>query len=152
VASVSKKKTEDRIKKMDEEAKKDLFEFFSPLKTKEFKATYTDRVLYTERYAELSLEKEYREDWILELKTFFVDELDLNVNALVPFISQEANMIRELVAQSKRINGKFIDQGIEKMREIEDDFVVKLKANLRNDKDYKKIMDFQKKFFKKRSE
>lgn len=151
VASVSKKKTEERIKKMDEEAKKELFEFFSPLKTKEFKSTYTDRVLYTERYAELSLEKEYREDWILELKAFFVDELDLNVNALVPFISQEANMIRELVAQSKRINGKFIEQGIEKMREIEDEFVVKLKSNLRNDNDYKKIMKFQEKFFKKRA-
>lgn len=150
VASVSKKETQERIKKMDDEAKKELFEFFSPKKTSEFKSTYTDRVLYTENFAELSLQKEYREDWILELQTFFVDDLELSENALVPFISQEANMIKELVDQSKRINGKFIEQGIAKMREIEDEFVTKLKSNLRSDKDYKKIMDFQKKHFKKK--
>ncbi len=150
VASVSKQKTEDRIKKMDEDAKKELFEFFSPKKSIEFKDSYTDRVLYTDNYAELSLEKEYREDWILELQTFFVDDLELSENALVPFISQEANMIKELVAQSKRINGKFIDQGIAKMREIEDEFVQKLKTNLKSDRDYKKVIEFQKKFFNKR--
>lgn len=150
VASVSKKETETRIKKMDEEAKKELFEFFNPKKSSEFRDNYTDRVLYTEHYADLSLEKEYREDWILELQSFFTDQLELSENSLVPFISQEANMIRELVEQSKKINGKFIEQGINKMREIENDFLVKLKSNLSSDSDYKKVTAFQKKFFNKR--
>lgn len=150
VASMAKQQTKQRIEKKEEEAKAALFEYFSPKKTTEFKDTYTDRVLYTDKYAELSLEKEYREDWILELQTFFVDELELSENALVPFISQEANMIRELVEQSKKINGRFIEQGINKMRDIENDFLVKLKENLNSEDDYKKIMKFQEKFFKKR--
>lgn len=150
VASVSKQETKDRIKKMDDEAKQALFEHFNPKKTSDFKDTYTDRVLYTDGYAELSLEKEYREDWILELETFFTEKLNLNENALVPFISQEANMIKELVDQSKKINGKFIDQGIARMREIENDFLAKLKSNLKSDRDYKKVIEFQKKFFNKK--
>lgn len=150
VASVSQQEAKNRVIKKEQEAKQALIEYFTPKKSSEFKSTYTDRVLYTEGYAELSLEKEYREDWILELQTFFVDKLKLSENALVPFISQEANMIRELVAQSKRINGNFIESGISKMREIEDEFLVKLKENLRSEKDFDKIMDFQKKFFNKR--
>ncbi len=150
VASISKQETENRIRQMDSDAKKALFEFFNPKKSNEFKSTYTDRVLYTDKYAKVSLDKDYREDWILDLQTFFVDDLELSENALVPFISQEANMIRELVAQSKKINGKFIDQGISKMREIEDEFLVKLKVNLRDERDFRKIMAFQKKFFNKK--
>ncbi len=150
VASVSKEETKERIKKMDEESKKALFEHFSPKKSSEFKETYTDRVLYTEGYAEISLEKEYREDWILELQTFFTDKLSLSENALVPFISQEANMIKELVDQSQKINGKFIEQGIAKMREIESEFLDKLKSNLKSERDYKKVIEFQKKFFNKK--
>ncbi len=150
VASVSKQESKERIKKMDEASKEALFEFFSPKKTNDFKDTYTDRVLYTEGYAELSLEREYREDWILELQGFFTDQLNLSENALVPFISQEANMIKELVEQSKKINGKFIDQGILRMREIENDFLDKLKSNLKSDKDYKKVIAFQKKFYNKK--
>jgi pSer/pThr/pTyr-binding forkhead associated (FHA) protein len=150
VASVSKQESKDRIKRIEEQSKADLFEFFNPKQTDEFKDTYTDRVLYTKNYAELSLQKDYREDWILELQNFFVDDLNLSENALVPFISQEANMIRELIAQSKKINGKFVDQGIARMRTIEDDFLVKLKSNLKSDKDYKKIIEFQKRFFNKR--
>lgn len=150
VASMTKQEAVERVKKKEEESKEAFFEFFDPKRTAEFKDNYTDRVLYTEKYAELVLTKDYREEWILELQNFFVDELELSENALVPFISQEANMIRELIDQSKKINGKFIEQGIAKMRDIEADFIKKLKSHLNKDSDFKKINNFQKKFFLKK--
>lgn len=145
----------NEMKKADEEqiartkAQNDLRKEFNPEKVDEFKSSYTDRVLYTQDYVKIELNQEYREEWILDLQDFFVDELRLSENALVPFISQEANLIMELDQEMKKINGNFEDQGITRMRDIEKGFEKKLRAIIKKDSHYKKVMNFKKEFFNK---
>ena len=52
----------------------------------------------------------------------------------------------------KKINGHFVDKGIGRMREIEEDFKKKLQTHLKRKSDYKKVMAFKKAFFEKNAD
>ncbi len=145
IAAQVAKDTKEQIEKVKQE--NDLSKEFHPEKVPEFKDSYTERVLYTEDYVDVELNKAYREQWILELQEFFIHELRLDENNLVPFIAHEANLIRELDSEMKKINGNFVDQGVERMEEIERDFLKKIKDSLKKKNDFKKVMEFKKKFF-----
>ncbi len=140
---------EEGTQKAIEKAQKenDLSRAFNPELTPEFKSTYTERVVYTQAYVTTELSPEFREQWILELQDYFVHTLRLDENNLVPFIALEANLIRELDEERQKINGNFVDEGLERMREIEASFDKKIRQNIKSDDHYKKIMTFKKKFF-----
>lgn len=145
IAVESEKKTIEKIEKTKKE--NDLWKDFKPEKTTDYKDTYVDRVIYMQDYVEIELSREYREKWIIALQDFFVHELRLSENNLVPFIAQEANVVRELEEARKKINGNFAEEGIKRMREIEEQFISRVRENVRKRSDYKKIMSFKEKFF-----
>jgi pSer/pThr/pTyr-binding forkhead associated (FHA) protein len=144
-------KADQDTKTQIEQAQKinDLSKEFHPEIVEEYLDSYTDRVLYTRDYVETELEKKYREQWIIDLQEYFVNTLRLDENKLVPFIAQEANLIRELEDAKKLINGNFIKEGIAKMREIEASFIKKIRENIKAKKNFDKIMNFKKEFFLK---
>ena len=129
----------------------DLSKVFEPEQTSEFKATYTERVVYTQAYVAIELNPEFREQWILELQDYFVHTLRLDENNLVPFIALEANLINELEEARKKINGNFVEEGLARMREIEASFDKKIRENIKSEDHYKKIMTFKKNFFESNS-
>lgn len=150
IAEVARKEGQEKVEARKAETREALFDFFEPQKSDEFKENYTELVLYTNGYVDKVLDPDYREQWIIALQNYFTDELDLSENNLVPFIAMEANMIRELNEESKKINGKFIEQGIQRMRDIEDKFKKRLMLELSSEEDFKKIMKFQEKFYKEK--
>lgn len=142
--------TQKAIEKVQKE--NDLSKIFNPEQTSEYKATYTERVVYTQAYVATELNPEFREQWILELQDYFVHSLRLDENNLVPFIALEANLIRELDEERQKINGHFVEEGLVRMREIEASFDKKIRQNIKSDDHYKKIMTFKKKFFETNSD
>ncbi len=145
IAAHEEKLTKQKIEKAKKE--NDLSKEYHPQKVLDFKETYVDRVLFTQDYVKIELDKNYREKWILDLQEFFVHKLRLDENNLVPFIAHEANLIRELDSQLSKINGNFVEAGIDRMRESESEFLEKIHKSLGNKNDFRKIMQFKKKFF-----
>lgn len=143
----SKMEKQQMQKLADKKRENDMSKIFNPDKTPEYQPSYTERVLYTESYVEVELAKKYREKWILELQDYFVHKLRLDENTLVPFIAAEANLIHDLQAEMRKINGNFVDLGVGRMREIENVFDKKIRKNITKESDYRKIMKFKEKFF-----
>ena len=150
IAAEDVKQTRKKIIKA--KAANDFSKQFQPDKVDRFFGTYTDRVLYTRDYVAIELFREYRQKWILELQDYFTEKLKISENHLVPFIAQESNLIRELDEAMGKVNGHFVDKGIDRMREIEKKFEKKLQAHLNEESDYKKVMAFKKSFFEKNSD
>ncbi len=145
IAAEADKNEEIQLEQVRKE--NELKKEFKPEKTDQYYSSYTERVLYTRDYVKIELKKEFREKWILSLQDYFVHGLRLNENNLVPFIAQEANLIRELDEMMAKINGQFAEEGIQRMRDIEAIFVKKIRENIKKPSDFKKIMNFKQKFF-----
>ena len=142
VAENSAKASEERVAKFEEEREK--LKTFHPEKQNAYLENYTDRVLYTANYVENELSKDYRENWFLDLDTFFVEELILSDETIVTFISKETNLIKDLTNLRDNINAQFVDEGVERMRELEGNFLADVKELLKNEEKFEKFQGFKK--------
>lgn len=147
IAEHNNKANEERVTKLKEEAKKSRT--FVPEKKDEYLDSYTDRVLYTTNYVENELLKSYREEWFLNLDTFFVEELILSDEAIVTFISKETNLIKELELVRDGINPQFKEEGFKRMREIEGAFVSDVRKIIKSKSKYKRFTAFKKDYYLK---
>lgn len=120
---------------------------FEPEMTTEFLPTYTERVLYTEQYVARELEKSYREDWILKLNEYFVNELKLSENVIVTFIAKESNLLKELQTMRDGINPNFIEENKARMSELEKVFVDEVRRVLKSESNFKKFEKFKRDFY-----
>jgi len=133
----------------DIEEKRKVERTFVPVKKDEYFDSYTQRVVYTTDYVENELKGSYREDWFLNLDTFFVEDLILSDEAIVTFISKETNLIKKLTSIRDDINPKFVDEGITRMQALEDDFISQVKEILKTKAKYKKFVKFKKDYYLK---
>lgn len=120
---------------------------FAPEKTTDYLESYTDRVLYTDGYVSRELDPTYREEWILKLNDYFVDKLRLSENAIVPFIAQESNLVRELHDEYEKINMDFIESGEKRMRDREEQFNKEVLRVLKSKSKFKKFLSYKKNFY-----
>jgi hypothetical protein len=125
----------------------DLSAEFNPEMVDEYKASYTERVMYTKDYLRLENDPGFKSQWHLELEEFFVDKLRLTETDMVPFVAREAALIKELGEAREAINGNFVDEGKARLQEIEANFFQRVKDGGLNQKQIDQIMQFKKKFF-----
>jgi pSer/pThr/pTyr-binding forkhead associated (FHA) protein len=130
----------------------DLSAAFNPIMKKEYLNSYTERMMYTEQYLYLENDPGFREQWRVELEDFFVDQLRLNENDMVPFFAREAALIKELTEARSKINGNFVEEGKKRLEEIEADFYRRVKQNGLKQDQINKINTFKKKFFEANKE
>jgi hypothetical protein len=147
VAESNTKATKERVAKFEEEREK--LTAFVPVQINEYLETYTDRVLYTPDYVKNELSSEYREEWFLNLDTFFVEELILSDEAIVTFISKETNLIKDLQTLREGINAQFIEKGVERMQNIEKKFLADVKMLLKNEEKFARFDKFKKDYYLK---
>lgn len=155
IAKDSERSIASNIEKQDqaqiEAAQKahDLSSKFEPEMQSEYFASYTERIMYTENYMSLENDTGFREQWRLDLEDFFVDELRLNENDMVPFFAREAALIEELVEARSSINGNFVDEGKARLQEIEADFYKRLEQGGLKKAQVDRIMKFKKELDRK---
>ncbi len=137
----------EKIKSIEEKRK--IERTFVPEKVDEFFDNYTERVVYTEGYVENELDSSYREEWFLNLDTFFVEELILSDEAIVTFISGETNLIKKLAEIGDEINPKFLDEGLSRMKTIEDEFVSEVRKIVKSKSKYNRFVKFKKEYYLK---
>lgn len=120
---------------------------FDTVKVAEYKATYTDRVLYTQDYVKNELDRAYREEWSLNLDTYFVESLRLSDNAIFTFISKESILVQDLADLRDKIDAKRSDAGIQKMHDLELTFEKDVKSLLRTEGKYMMFTEFKKAYY-----
>ncbi len=147
MASKQKKELDAKVQEV-EEKRKNKPKFEPELKAK-YLSTYTDRVLYTENYVNNELEKDYRQEWILKLNEFFVNDLGLSENVIVTFIAKESNVLKDLQSMREGINPQFVKESREDMLKLEKRFTDEVRRVLKSKKNYKKFQSFKQKYYEK---
>jgi pSer/pThr/pTyr-binding forkhead associated (FHA) protein len=120
---------------------------YQPKYIEGFKANYTDNMIYTKSYAELVTSSAYIDKWTISLNTYLVDELGLNDNLIVNLISYENNLHRQLLEIKTKINPDFVDQGISRMREKENEYAPKIRSLFKTDESFMFFNNYKRTFF-----
>jgi len=122
---------------------------FNPPQTEELGATYTDRVLYTKDYVGLKLKTDNYKQWAVNLEDYMFREMGLPEQVTSNFVIAETRLIRELQQQREGINPNFVEEGIARMRSVEEQAMAELKGKIGGDVAFDKIREYEKKFFAK---
>ena len=132
VSAFTEKKNDDAdvfLQKVQEARKK--IEVNLPT-TIEFKASYTENVLYTTDYISKQQSKDYQDKWILDLNDFFIKELDVKDTTIIKFVSLEVALIRDLMDLRKKMEPQTIESIKDQMFEKEAEFKQKLSVLFEN--------------------
>ena len=120
---------------------------FNPRMTDTFKDTYTDNVIYTNRFKDLWLTDELQRDWTIAVDDVIVNKLGLKDYKVIDYISEEFKLVRELINIRQKIRPDNETEKIEEMRQFEKESNEKLKTLLEGDNNFKVMQKSMKKFF-----
>lgn len=120
---------------------------FSPEQTPDFKNSYVENVLYTTSFVERKLSKEYQADWIMHLNKLFLNEFKMNENVIVNFISRENTLLKDLIQIRQTLQPATAEEGIRRMREVEDVAMEDLKQILGGRIKLKKFNEFARGYY-----
>jgi pSer/pThr/pTyr-binding forkhead associated (FHA) protein len=107
---------------------------YRPDQDAQFKDTYADNVLRTTRYLEFEKDDQYRSQWIVAIKEFLIQEAKLLDDKADELISKEGTLVLSLEREISSIDGRNPQNGIDRMREIENKYTLLLTAILDNEK------------------
>lgn len=125
--------TETLIEKQRDEAE------YKPTLTTQYRSTYTDNVLYMERYVDIKTDEKAQDLWALNLNEFFLQELKLSEENMVRFIGIESAMVKKLSTLRNSIDSRFLEEGIQRMREVEIEEVAKIQELLVTPVNYERL-------------
>jgi hypothetical protein len=120
---------------------------YQPETNREYRATYSDNLVYLEEYAIMKLSDAEQKEWTLLLNDFIVGRLGLSDRVIPDFISEESVMVRELMRIREGIVPQFKDQGFARMAEAENLGREKLERLLQGAENYAKFRAFERSFY-----
>lgn len=137
VAKEAKKRQEDLEKRK-----------FNPPQAEEVKDSYTDAVIYTRNFPEIYTDEQFQQKFYKSaaqylLKTWRVDE-----DKSIQVISTANALVKELNDKRAKIHPDFIKEGIEKMRQLEKDSLVRMKDILGSEVRVESFRRFERNFYK----
>ncbi len=120
---------------------------FAPEQKAELQESYVDSVIFSEAFIEIYREEEFQKALISETNDLLIKNLRLNENVVPPFIGAESSLIDQLIEMREEINGEFPQEGIGKMRDLEQGTRPALVEMIGGEKHFEKYWKFRKKFF-----
>ena len=130
----------------EEQAKKT----FSPVLTTGFKDSYVDNILYTENFMSIYESDKFQNDWLLGAYGFISDELELNEEVAIKFISAEGAFMRELSDARDEIDARFSKESIAKMRVLEESAFKSQVDHFKTIENWKAFQAYRNNFFAER--
>jgi len=119
---------------------------WNPPQTSEWKATWTDNVIYTTGWFEREMDRNFQDKWIIALNRFVTRRLDLNDDVVVRIVPMEVNMIRRLGTMRNQITPATEKAGIANMRATEAEVVRRMEELLGGPRNLKAYTDFKRQF------
>lgn len=120
---------------------------YNPETTPDYKATFTDNVIYTTDFEKVMDNEEFQNDWILKVHDFMVKDLELSEDLAINYISSEGTLIKELAAARKDLHPQFLDQGLKKMTDLEQTHLGWLKEKMPDQAKQDKFLAFRKNYY-----
>jgi pSer/pThr/pTyr-binding forkhead associated (FHA) protein len=134
----------------DIKEKRRLASTFTPEKTKEFKDSYTDNLLFTKNYLEIKERDSVQQAWVLRLRDLILEEFELRESQLMLALEVEANLIHELKRLRDRIRPAEKEEGISRLRKAEKDYISQMESLLGGPRELQRFLDVEKEFIKSR--
>jgi hypothetical protein len=122
---------------------------YTPDKTPVWKNSFTDSVLYTQGYTDFKLDQKYQDKWIKDLHTYLYTKLRVDENSIVELVSQEAALVSKLKEQAEQIHPDYVNEQVNKMREVEKESVDKMIQIVGSPEKYKKFRKFSEEYYQK---
>jgi hypothetical protein len=120
---------------------------FLPEQNRTYKETYTDNIIYSEGFLLVKTDPNFQKDWTLKLNQFLIKEFEVDEDVVVKIIPIETRMVNELGDELRKISPNFVDDGIAKMRTIEQSYLIELQAVLGGPQNFKKFWEFQGEYY-----
>jgi pSer/pThr/pTyr-binding forkhead associated (FHA) protein len=136
---------EERMK--DLEARK-----FNPEQTKELRATYTDSVLYTEGFVKKYLNEEFQRKLLAASTNFLLKTWRLDEDKVIQLLAASNALVKSLNERREAIHPDFIPQGIEKMKDLENEAAGRMRKLLGSQVRYESFRKFERKFYEQNAD
>ena len=85
----------------------------------EYKDTYTDAVLYTQKFADIYLDEQLHDKWFKHIAGYMYENWRVDETKSIEAISISKTLVQNLRDTSGNLDAEFYQKGIEKMRELE---------------------------------
>ncbi len=85
----------------------------------DYKDTYTDAVLYTQKFAEIYLDEQLHDKWFKHISGYMYENWRVDETKSIEAISISKTLVQNLKDTSLNLDSEFYQKGIEKMRELE---------------------------------
>lgn len=125
---------------------------FDPPQLRSYQNSYTDNMLYAEGYEILKTTPEIEKQWVLELNEFFKNEIEVGDRVVAEFVPLEGRMINDLKQLRSTIRSENSDEGIQKMRELEEQKAQVLIEMIGGPAKYFQFREFERLFYEKFSQ
>jgi hypothetical protein len=118
--------------------------YYTPIQTADYKNSFTNNVIYTTDFEKIMDNEEFQNDWILKVHNFLVKDLELPEDSAINYISSEGALIKELFKLRQELHPKFLEQGLKKMQEYEENQIGWLKTKIAMPEKFEKFLTFRK--------
>lgn len=120
---------------------------YQPEKTRSWKETYTDSVLYTEGYVNMKLDSKSQEKWIRDLHSYLYGKLRVDEDSIIKIVSLEAALVTNLNEQAGQIHPDYVAEKTARMRETEGEALVEIKKLLGKEQNFDKFQNFSRDYY-----
>ncbi len=116
-------------------------------KTREWRASYTDAVLYTKGFVDFKLSSESQKLWIKKLQDHMLEDHKVSEDATIKLIALEAALVTQLKDSASQIHPESVDSSIKKMRELEAKVVGEMQELLGDTKNFEDFKKFSENYY-----
>ncbi|MFV8251256.1 FHA domain-containing protein [Bdellovibrio bacteriovorus] len=121
---------------------------FNPPQAEEIKDSYTDAVIYTRNYMDIYTDAQFQQKLYKAASQYLLKTWRVDEDKSIQVISSANALVKELADRKTKIHPDFIKEGIEKMRELENQTLARMKDVLGTEVRLESYRRFERNFYK----
>ncbi len=120
---------------------------FNPPQTKEIRETYADSVIYTEGFVQRYQNEEFQKKLLTAAAPYMLKTWRIDEEKTIQLLASTSALVTILKERREAIHPDYIPQGLEKMKEAENEANVKIRALLGSQVRFESYKKFERTFF-----
>ena len=120
---------------------------FNPPQTDELRETYADTVIYTRDFVGNYLNQGFQDKWLKSATNYLLKQWRIEEDRTIEILAAVNTLIKTLEEKKLKIHPDFIQEGLNKMNELETESTTKLKEMLGSEVKFEAFRRFEKRFY-----
>ena len=125
---------------------------YNPQREPEMKDSYVDLVLFTDQFHELYLSSDFHERFGKAAIEYLLRTWRIEEEKSIQVVSLSKTLVQTLLEKKELVNTDYLEKGLAKLKEAEDDTKSKIVGILGSQVKYESFRSFEKKFFREELE